>query len=151
MGPGETMMITRFGLSLAFAVAVAAPATALAQTLEFGGNDARAKAVVEADMAGAIREAKAAGADVSVFTARADLNGDGALEILGQVSSGYLCVRDGCPLLIFVAEAGRFRKVGDDLGAFVDVLPTRTRGWRDLKITRQFGESRLTWDGKAYR
>ena len=123
----------------------------LMQAIELGSGDGQAKALVMADQARDVAMARQAGATVDVFTARADLNGDGAKEIVAQISSGFLCPgAGGCPLLIYKAEGARFSRVGQFMGDGVDLLPTRTSGWRDLNLVDQRGTARLRWNGKAY-
>jgi len=126
---------------------VALPAFAL----DFAMTDREAEAVVAAAFAEPLAESRAAGAQDSVLTARADLNGDGAPEILGMVQSGYLCIpASGCPVGVFQAAGGSYSLVATVYGDVIEVLDSRTKGWRDLGLGSLSGMSTWKWTGSEY-
>jgi len=136
-------------LAMCVAVLVAArPGWAV----DLSSADDAAKAVVESAFAQAISDSRDAGAEPVIFTARADLNGDGAPEILGSVQSGYLCGGGGgCPIGIFVADgAGSFIYRTSVYADFIDVLDTVTNGFHDLSLASQTGTQTVAWTGNDY-
>ncbi len=59
-----------------------------------------------------------------------DLNGDKAAEYL---VNGVMCGAQNCPYYILQKKAGKLVRVpGEIEGIFQRVLPTKSKGWRDL-------------------
>ena len=138
--------------AIAALIAFAAAAPAQAQMIEMGEADTETRALIEGALADSLRESRASGAQEQIYGARADLNGDGRPEALGQVYSGFLCGAGvGCPIAVFEAKAdGGYTHV-DTLGAdAVTLLPTSSNGWRDLSLELQIGSFTVTWTGSGY-
>ncbi len=123
-----------------------------ARAIELNAADPEAQQVVAAGFASSLAESRAAGAQDAILTGRADLDGDGRAEIIGMVSSGYLCGGGGgCPIGIFRAgQDGSFSYVTSVQGELIDVLESRTKGWRDLAVASQTGQVTLVWNGGDY-
>ncbi len=139
-------------LVLAALIALPAGPFASAQMIEMGDADAETRALIEVALADALRESRASGAPEHLSGGRADLNGDGRPEVLGQVYSGFLCGAGvGCPIAVFEARAdGGYAHV-DTLGAdAVTILPTSSNGWRDLSLDLQIGSFTVRWTGSGY-
>jgi hypothetical protein len=134
-------------LAGALVAALIAPAVH-AEELDFSTPDKAATRSAETAMAASLNDAKAAGAESAVWAKPFDLNGDGKPEIVGQISSAYLCGGMGpCFFVLKSAGAGYvelFNVPGVDM---VEVLDTRTQGWRDLLFN---GEARWRFNGKTY-
>lgn len=90
--------------------------------------------------------------------ARADLNGDGAAEIILWSQEPAMCGSGGCVLFVLTPQGRRYRVVTRMTVTRppVRVLASATRGWRDLGvrvsgggITRPY-EARLRFDGRSY-
>ncbi|MBB5711935.1 FG-GAP repeat protein [Sphingomonas xinjiangensis] len=90
--------------------------------------------------------------------AAADLNGDGAAEIIVRAEASNFCGSGGCTLYVLSPRAGGYRIVTrmTITQPPIRVLATSTRGWRDLGvrvggggITRWY-EARLRFDGRSY-
>jgi len=127
--------------------AAAVPAFAL----DFASTDTEAEAVVAAAFAETLADSRAAGAQDAIFTARADLNGDGAPEILGMAQSGYICSgAGGCPIGVFEAKDGGFHLVATVYGDVLDVLESQSNGWRDLGLGALNGVTTWKWTGSEY-
>lgn len=74
--------------------------------------------------------------------AYADLNGDGAEEAFVFVKSGPYCGSgDVCNFWMFQETAGGWTQINgdDDAAQALEVLPTQTGGWKDVRIHGQCG------------
>lgn len=87
----------------------------------------------------------------------ADLDGDGAKEVLVYVGGPMLCGSGGCNLNVLKAKPDGFDKIGDISVSQlpVGVLDTSSHGMRDLAITTYGGGApeqimRIPFDGKKY-
>ena len=88
----------------------------------------------------------------------ADLNGDGRSEALVMPHAGLFCGSGGCALYIYTPQGSSWRQVEEltITGAPVRMLPTRTRGWRDLAVQVRSGgmdlprQVRLRFNGSGY-
>ncbi len=90
-------------------------------------------------------------------TARADLNGDGAMELLVYPYGPGICGTGGCNLIVLTPDGDGFHKAGDTsvVRTPVRLLTSSTNGWRDLSVSIggggiESGQVKLTFDGKAY-
>lgn len=81
-----------------------------------------------------------------------DLNSDGVPEVLVTAGNGCTSGHIGASVFLFVKNAeGRYTQQLGFPGAGVTPLPTRTRGWQDLRIgTTGFCEPVWAWKGAAY-
>ncbi|WP_419899436.1 hypothetical protein [Roseomonas sp. USHLN139] len=135
-------------------LAVAQPATA-PQPLPLRGDDAEARAVVQAARSWQVARARELGVEPQIATARIDLDGDGQAEIIATLQSPEKCAAMGlrdCPLIVLKAKGARFIEVGSFFGDAVQVLDRRTQGWLDLESRFARGPWRRTlWDGTMYR
>lgn len=90
--------------------------------------------------------------------ADADLNGDGRAEALLYVTDRDYCGSGGCTLMVLSPKGSSYRVVLrlTVTQLPVRVLPTSTRGWRDLGVTVSGGGitrsyvARLRFDGNRY-
>lgn len=139
-------MKTRLLLALALLV----PATAAAQS----PREEAFRTFLQASFA----EARAEWPDASYTAAFADLNGDGRDEALVSLQAGLFCGSGGCALYIYTPDGASWRQVSEltIVGAPVRLLPTRTRGWRDLAVSTRGGGmdlprlTRVRFDGAGY-
>ncbi len=131
------------------AAAVAAlmiAAGARAEVLDFSAPDAAAGKIAEKAYGAEIADARAAGSSADIWAKRLDLDGDGKPEIVGQLSSAYLCGGAG-PCFFVVSSDGKllFSVPGVDTA---EVLDSRSAGWRDLRFN---GSTVWKFDGKDYK
>lgn len=90
--------------------------------------------------------------------ADADLNGDGRPEIFIYVTDQGYCGSGGCALIVLSRQGKRFRQVlRTSINQLpISLLPTSTRGWRDVGVTvfgggiRQPYTARLRFNGRRY-
>lgn len=90
--------------------------------------------------------------------ADADLNGDGRKEIFVYVTDPGYCGSGGCTLLILSPQGTGYRVVlrSTVTQLPISLLPTSTRGWRDLGVTVSGGGitqpymARLRFAGHRY-
>ena len=77
---------------------------------------------------------------------------DGVPEVLVTAGNGCTSGHIGASVFLFVKNAeGRYTQQLGFPGAGVTPLPTRTRGWQDLRIgTAGFCEPVWAWKGAAY-
>jgi len=137
-------------IALASAVALAL-VPHVAPALDLVATDAEAQAAVAAAFAAPIAESRGAGAQDAILTARVDLDGDGQEDLIGMVSSGYLCGGGGgCPIGVFRGGADGFEYVTSVYAGVIDVLDTRHNGWRDLSLGSQTGAVIYVWTGSDY-
>lgn len=88
----------------------------------------------------------------------ADLDGDGAPEVLVYADGPQWCGSGGCVLYILTPQAQGYRIVTrlTVVRPPIRVLTTRTRGWSDLGVltagggVRRSYEARLRFDGRSY-
>ncbi len=95
--------------------------------------------------------------EVRVFSGEADLDGDGAPEIVVHVAGPLVCGSGGCTTLVFTSGPDGLRRVGDISVSRPPIVAgeTQTNGWRDLLVGvsgggAQGGQARLRFDGTAY-
>jgi hypothetical protein len=100
-----------------------------------------------------------AGEDETVRYAatRVDLNGDGRAEVVATLTGRSICGSGGC-LAVVLTPAGKGWRTA--MRATVSrqpiaLLPTRTRGWRDIGISvagggARAGMARMRFDGRRY-
>lgn len=140
--------ISTFLLALGFAVVLSNTARAA----DFRSDDTSAQAVVADAFAEQIAESRAAGAEDAALTVRVDLDEDGTDDLLGMVSSGYLCAgASGCPIGVFKgALNGRFTYLTFVTAEVLEVLDSKTNGMRDLNLGSQSGMRKVRWNGTAY-
>lgn len=86
-----------------------------------------------------------------------DLNGDGKLDALVDISSPSYCGSGGCPILVFKGDGKNFVLVTEMSVSHspVFVAETRTKGWSDLLMEVYGGGAKpyfalLRFDGKTY-
>jgi hypothetical protein len=87
-----------------------------------------------------------------------DLNGDGRKETLVYFTDASACGSGGCTLVVLSPEARGYRIVMRSTVTQppISVLPTSTRGWRDIGVTVWGGgvtrtyQARLRFDGHHY-
>ena len=119
-----------------------------AEELEFSTPDKAATKSAEAAMAASLNDAKSAGASATVWAKPFDLNGDGKPEIVGQIGSAYLCGGMGPCFFVLKASGAGYVEVFNVPGVdMVEVLDTKTQGWRDLRFN---GEARWRFNGTTY-
>lgn len=90
--------------------------------------------------------------------ADADLNGDGRNEAFVYVTDEGSCGSGGCNLFILSPQGGSYRVVLRSTATQlpISLLPTSTRGWRDVGVTVAGGGitrpymARLRFDGHRY-
>ncbi|MGE0665833.1 MAG: hypothetical protein AB7O49_04665 [Sphingomonadales bacterium] len=126
--------------------AMGAASAVRAETIDFTGNpDAAAGKIAEKAYGSEITDARAAGSSATIWAGRLDLDGDGKPEIVGQLSSAYICGGMG-PCFFVVSPEGKllFSVPGVD-GA--EALASRTNGWRDLRFN---GQAVWKFNGKEY-
>ena len=69
-----------------------------------------------------------------------DLNNDRSLEYL---VSGVYCGAQNCPFYIFKRKSGHLEQIPSEIeGIFVKVLPTKSKGWKDLLFAYHSSSSR---------
>lgn len=91
--------------------------------------------------------AEEAGLPPGIVAARADLNGDGADEVLAMAIRPFACCRaTGCPAAILQDGA----LVADVAGDAVTLGDGDTGGWRDLVLEVAAGHVTATWTGETY-
>ena len=91
-------------------------------------------------------------------SARHDLDGDGAEEILVRATNRDRCGSGGCALFVLSPKGDGFRVVMEAtvVNPPIRVLNTTTNGWKDLAVTVSGGgvtrpyEARLRFDGVRY-
>lgn len=87
-----------------------------------------------------------------------DLNGDGRPEVFVYVTDQDYCGSGGCVLLVLSPQKDGFRVVLHSTVTQrpIRLLPTSTRGWRDVGVTVAGGgiaqphTARLRFDGRRY-
>jgi hypothetical protein len=90
--------------------------------------------------------------------ADADLNGDGRLEAFVYVTDQGSCGSGGCNLVVLSPQGNSYRVVLRSTATQLPIrlLPTSTRGWRDVGVTVAGGGiyraymARLRFDGHRY-
>jgi hypothetical protein len=90
--------------------------------------------------------------------ADADINGDGHLEALLYVTDQDYCGSGGCTLMVLSPKGSSYRVVlrSTVTQLPIRVLPTSTRGWRDIGVTVAGGGitrpyvARLRFNGNRY-
>lgn len=90
--------------------------------------------------------------------ADADLNGDGRPETFVYVTDQSYCGSGGCTLVVLSPRSGTYRVVlrSTVTQLPISVLPTSTRGWRDVGVTVAGGGitrphmARLRFNGSHY-
>jgi hypothetical protein len=109
------------------------------------------------DPAPALRRALGGEGEARYVSARADLNGDGQDEVVAYLTGPYACGSGGCTLVVLTPEAGDYRTVttASVVQLPVRLLPTSTRGWRDLAVGIGGGgqaaaTAKLSFDGTRY-
>jgi hypothetical protein len=128
--------------------AVFTPLAAHAEELDFSAPDKAANKSAETALAASLKEARAAGASASVWARPFDLNGDGKPEIVGQIGSAYLCGGMGPCFFVLKASGAGYVEVFNVPGVdIVEVLNTKSQGWRDLLFN---GEARWRFNGTTY-
>jgi hypothetical protein len=138
---------------LAVCLAVLFAAEAAAAEVEFKMDDKGAQAAVAKQFAEQISESRAAGASETIMTARVDLDDDGTADMLGMVSSGYVCIgASGCPIGVFKGAAdGTFRYLTSVYADVLEVLDSKSKGMRDLNLGSLGGMQRVGWNGSEYQ
>lgn len=116
------------------AVLMAVPVAARAEMLDFSVPDKAATSLAMKAFASELADARAAGAEAAVWARPYDLNGDGKPEVVGQISSAYMCGGMGSCFFVVKDGAVLFNVPGVDV---VEVLDGKTRGWRDLRFNEQ--------------
>ncbi len=104
-------------------------------------------------------DARAETPQMAYTAAFADLNSDGRQEALVMPHAGLFCGSGGCALYIYTRYGAAWRQVDEQtiVGQSVRLLPTRTRGWRDLAVNIRGGgfdlprQIRLRFNGQGYR
>jgi hypothetical protein len=128
-------------------------ATALAWGLPLPAQltltDARAVEEATRVLAPALAEAREAGAHVTLSAAFADLDDDGAPEILGSLESVFHCGGQApCLFVLRKGEDGGWVEVFRVPGVWkVQVGVGTTGGWRDLTLNDQVT---WHWNGRTY-
>lgn len=116
--------------------------------------DPAATAAANAAFAAELAEAREVGAPSEVLAWTVDLDGDGREELVGQVFSLFICGNFGCVFVLQPDGAGGFRRLFFSPGMdAVEVLKSRTGGWRDLAVWRPDelgGPATLIWTGAGY-
>lgn len=85
-----------------------------------------------------------------------DLNGDGLTDYMATAdySSGS-CGASRCSRMVLLNTGRGFRNVADILVVAIEILPTRTRGMRDLRLIDSPGNTAfpktVRWNGRRYR
>ncbi len=91
---------------------------------------------------------------------RVDLDGDGKRELLVQSSRNEpLCPTPNCPAWAYRIEGERYVRLLSDVAGYIDgvtVLPTSTKGMRDIRIQQHSSAAErdvvlYRFDGQAYR
>ena len=88
---------------------------------------AKAMAFMLADSGGLITKS-----DVEVKLV--DLNGDGVPEAIVTDNGPTSCGSHGCSISILDLTGPKARSMADLLGARVNILPTKTGGWKDVSL-----------------
>jgi putative lipoprotein len=95
--------------------------------------------------------------DARYSMARADLNGDGREEALVLMRARSWCGTGGCTMLVLTPERSGWRTISRVSVTYAPVrlLPTRSRGWRDLSVRVggggiRAGEVTLRFNGRTY-
>lgn len=88
---------------------------------------------------------------------RADLNGDGRDEAVVLMQGRRWCGTGGCTMLVLTPHRGAWRTVTRITVTYAPIrlLPTRSRGWRDLAVRIagggvRAGEVTLRFNGRTY-
>jgi hypothetical protein len=96
-------------------------------------------------------------ATTKVAIAFADLNSDGANEVVAYVMGPDWCGSGGCDALVLTPEGSSFKVVMDASVSQlpISVLPARSHGWSDLGVAiggggGQSGIAEMKFDGKTY-
>lgn len=96
-------------------------------------------------------------ADLRVFPAQADLDGDGRDEWLAYVASPQTCGTGGCPLYVIAPTAHGYRTVSriGPVQVPIHLSPERRHGWTSLVVSVGGGgikgsQRRLDFDGRHY-
>src|ERR1700741_3746448 len=87
-----------------------------------------------------------------------DLNGDGRNEVFAYLTDQSYCGSGGCTLLVVSPQARGYRVVlrSTVTQLPISLLPTSTRGWRDIGVSVAGGGinraylARLRYDGRRY-
>lgn len=95
---------------------------------------------------------------VSYKRADADLNGDGRKEVFVYITDQDSCGSGGCTLLVLSPRRNGFRAVARTTITQLPItlLPTSTRGWRDIGVSVAGGGitrpymARLRYNGRRY-
>lgn len=135
-------LLTALTLTLPAAAIAQPPADSLRAFLQTAYADARAEAP-----------------EMTYTAAFADLNGDGRDEALVMPHTSLFCGSGGCALYIYSRDGAAWRQIDEQtiVGGLVRLLPTRTRGWRDLAVNIRSGgmdlprQVRLRFSGRGYR
>lgn len=129
-------------------------APALAAPLQQQAEDPQATAVAEAAFAADLAEAQKVGSLTQVQGWSVDLDGDGAAEVVGHIYSLFLCGNFNCTFVLQSDGQGGMRQLLFSQGMdAVEVLDSRTGGWRDLAVWRpdlMGGPATLVWSGSQY-
>ncbi len=112
-------------------------------------SDARAVEEATKALTAAFTEAREAGAHLSLSAAFADLDDDGAPEILGALESVFHCGGEApCLFILRKGEDGTWGEVFRVPGVWMTELETgSTGGWRNLRLN---GQASWRWDGHTY-
>jgi hypothetical protein len=108
---------------------------AMAEQLDFSNSEDDAVRAAEAAWASSIAEAREAGSSSSLRAIKRDLNGDGKPEVVGMLQSTYLCGGNAGCFFVLRDPGSGYDVIFSVPGAeTVEVLDTKTMGWRDLKF-----------------
>lgn len=139
-----------FALVLIIAFALPAGASPLYET----PPDAGATETAETAFAAELADAREVGAMSEVLAWPIDLDGDGQVELVGQIFSLFVCGNFNCVFVLQPDEAGGFKRLLFSSGMdAIEVLEARTDGWLDLAVWRPDelgGPVRLVWTGSEY-
>jgi hypothetical protein len=104
-----------------------------------------------------LRQALRSDTDVRYRIGAADLNGDGADELVVYVTSPEYCGSGGCAMLVLqrTAQGYRTRMKATVTRLPIRFLKTRTNGWHDIGVTVAGGgtsprEVAMRFDGRRY-
>lgn len=93
----------------------------------------------------------------NVAAAMADLDSDGAAEVIAYVSGPMLCGSGGCNAYVLTPDDDGWRRVmrASVTQLPIHLLPERTNGWSDLMLSvsgggAAGGQARMRFDGAAY-
>lgn len=93
----------------------------------------------------------------NVAAATADLDGDGAAEVIAYVSGPMLCGSGGCDAYVLTPDGDGWRRVmrSSVTQLPIHLLPERSNGWSDLMLSvsgggAAGGQAWMTFDGSAY-